>query len=193
MWAAGLTGPKAHPGKYYVRLSVGESSLTESFEILKDKRSMSSKDDLKEQFEFLIGIRDKVTDIHRAIKQIRSTRDQLNSLNGKLDDSHEEISNSIKDVVNRITEIEENLYQTKNRSGQDPLNFPIRLNNKLAHLSSVSGRGNFRPTDQMYGVRDELVELIDLELEKWNKIKESELDKINTMILENNIQLISIN
>jgi len=95
--------------------------------------------------------------------------------------------------VNRITEIEENLYQTKNRSGQDPLNFPIRLNNKLAHLSSVSGRGNFRPTDQMYGVRDELVELIDIELKKWNEIKDSELDKINAMILENNIQLISIN
>ena len=97
MWAAGLIHPKAYPGKYYVRLNVGESSQTESFEILKDKRSMSSKDDLKEQFEFLIGIRDKVTDIHRAIKQIRSTRDQLNSLNGKLDDSQEEISNSIKD------------------------------------------------------------------------------------------------
>ena len=193
MWAAGLTGPKAHPGKYYVRLNVGESSLTESFEILKDKRSMSSKDDLKEQFEFLIGIRDKVTEIHKTIKQIRSTRDQLTSLDGKLDDSHEEISNSIKDVVNRITKIEQNLYQTKNRSGQDPLNFPIRLNNKLAHLSSVAGRGNFRPTDQMYGVRDELVELIDIELKKWNEIKDSELDKINAMILENNIQLISIN
>ena len=154
---------------------------------------MSSKDDLKEQFEFLIGIRDKVTEIHKTIKQIRSTRDQLTSLYGKLDDSHEEISNSIKDVVNKITKIEQNLYQTKNRSGQDPLNFPIRLNNKLAHLSSVAGRGNFRPTDQMYGVRDELVELIDIELKKWNEIKDFELDKINAMILKNNIQLISIN
>tara|TARA_A100000164_G_scaffold321978_1_gene304935 strand:- start:4 stop:585 length:582 start_codon:yes stop_codon:yes gene_type:complete len=193
MWAAGLTGPKAYPGKYYVRLNVGESSLTESFEILKDKRSISSNEDLKEQFEFLIGIRDKITEIHETIKQIRSTRDQLTSLNGKLEDSHEEISNSIKDIVNKITKIEQNLYQTKNRSRQDPLNFPIRLNNKLAHLSSVAGRGNFRPTDQMYGVRDELIELIDIELKKWNEIKVSELDKINTMILENNIQLISIN
>ena len=106
---------------------------------------------------------------------------------------YESISNSIKDIVKRITKIEENLYQTKNRSGQDPLNFPIRLNNKLAHLSSVAGRGNFKPTDQMYGVRDELVKLIDVELQKWNEIKDSELDKINAMILENKIQLISIN
>ena len=193
MWAAGLTGPKSYPGTYYVKLNVGESSMMESFKILKDERSSSSNEDLKEQFEFLIGIRDKVTEIHKTIKQIRSTREQLNSLSSKLDENHEEINNSIKDVVKKITNIEENLYQTKNRSGQDPLNFPIRLNNKLAHLTSVAGRGNFKPTDQMYGVRDELVNLINLELEKWNEIKDSELDKINTMILENNIQLISIN
>ena len=193
MWSAGLTGPKAHPGEYYVKLSVGESSITESFKILKDERSSSSNEDLEEKFEFLIGIRDKVTEIHKTIKQIRSTRDQLNNLNGKLNEDHEQIRNSIKDIIERITNIEENLYQTKNKSGQDPLNFPIRLNNKLAHLSSVAGRGNYKPTDQMYGVRDELVKLIDIELQRWNEIKDSELDKINTMILENNIQLISIN
>ena len=193
MWAAGLTGPKSYPGTYYVKLNVGESSMMESFKILKDERSLSTNEDLREQFEFLIEVRDKVTEIHKTIKQIRSTRDQLHSLIDKLSEKHEEISNSIENVITKITKIEENLYQTKNRSGQDPLNFPIRLNNKLAHLTSVAGRGNFKPTDQMYGVRDELVKLIDVELQKWNEIKDSELDKINSMILKNNIQLISIN
>ena len=193
MWAASLTGPKAHPGNYFVKLNVGESSLMESFKILKDERSISSEADLKEQFEFLIIIRDKVTEIHKTIKQIRSTRNQLDNLNEKLNENNKEMSNSIKNIISKITSIEENLYQTKNRSGQDPLNYPIRLNNKLAHLTSVAGRGNFKPTDQMYGVRDELVKLIDVELQKWNEIKDSELDKINAMIIENNIQLISIN
>ena len=193
MWAAGLTGPKSYPGTYYVKLNVGESTMMESFKILKDERSLSTNEDLREQFEFLIEVRDKVTEIHKTIKQIRSTRDQLHSLSEKLSEKHEEISNSIENVITKITKIEENLYQTKNRSGQDPLNFPIRLNNKLAHLTSVAGRGNFKPTDQMYGVRDELVKLIDVELQKWNEIKDSELDKINSMILKNNIQLISIN
>ena len=193
MWAAGLTGPKSYPGTYYVKLNIGESSMMESFKILKEERSLSTNEDLREQFEFLIEVRDKVTEIHKTIKQIRSTRDQLHSLSDKLGEKHEEISNSIENVITKITKIEENLYQTKNRSGQDPLNFPIRLNNKLAHLTSVAGRGNFKPTDQMYGVRDELVKLIDVELQKWNEIKDSELDKINSMILKNNIQLISIN
>ena len=71
--------------------------------ILKDERSSSSNEDLEEQFEFLIGIRDKVTEIHKTIKQIRSTRDQLNNLNGKLNEDHEQIRNSIKNItINQI-------------------------------------------------------------------------------------------
>ncbi len=193
MWAASLTGPKTYPGKYYVKLTVGDKSQEETFNILKDPRSESSVNDLKEQFEFLMGIRDKVTEIHKSIKQIRSTRDQLNNLKGKLNDNHKELNDMIKSTIESITKIEENLYQTKNRSGQDPLNFPIRLNNKLAHLSSVASNGNFKPTDQMYGVRDELLKEIEAELVKWYKIKDSDLYKINTLIIQNNIQLISIN
>ena len=193
MWAAGLTGPKAYPGSYSVRLKVGDSVLEEQFKILKDPRSSSTNEDLKEQFDFLISVRDKVTEIHKSIVQIRSTRDQLKNLKEKLSDDHIEINKSIDSILERISKIEENLYQTKNRSGQDPLNFPIRLNNKLAHLLSVASRGNFKPTDQMYGVRDELIEKINAQLLKWENIKSSELDKLNATILENNIQLISIN
>ncbi|MDG2342726.1 MAG: glycosyl hydrolase [Cytophagales bacterium] len=193
MWAAGLTGPKAYPGSYSVRLKVGDSVLEEQFKILKDPRSSSTNEDLKEQFDFLISVRDKVTEIHKSIVQIRSTRNQLENLKEKLSDDHIEINKSIDSILERISKIEENLYQTKNRSGQDPLNFPIRLNNKLAHLLSVASRGNFKPTDQMYGVRDELIEKINAQLLKWENIKSSELDKLNATILENNIQLISIN
>ncbi|MEC7857830.1 MAG: glycosyl hydrolase, partial [Bacteroidota bacterium] len=193
MWAAGLTGPKAYPGSYSVRLKVGDSVLEEQFKILKDPRSSSTNEDLKEQFDFLISVRDKVTEIHKSIVQIRSTRDQLKNLKEKLSDDHIEINKSIDSILERISKIEENLYQTKNRSGQDPLNFPIKLNNKLAHLSSVASRGNFKPTDQMYGVRDELIEKINAQLLEWENIKSSELDKLNATVLENNIQLISIN
>ena len=193
MWAAGLTGPKAYPGSYSVRLKVGDSVLEEQFKILKDPRSSSTNEDLKEQFDFLISVRDKVTEIHKSIVQIRSTKDQLKNLKEKLSDEYIEINKSIDSILERISKIEENLYQTKNRSGQDPLNFPIRLNNKLAHLLSVASRGNFKPTDQMYGVRDELIEKINAQLLKWKNIKSSDLDKLNATILENNIQLISIN
>ena len=193
MWAASLRGPIASPGQYYVKLTVNEKSEEQSFNILKDPRSNSTDEDLKEQFDFLLSVRDKVSDIHQTIIDIRSSRSQLIDLKSKISDKYPDMENSIRDVISRITLIEEKLYQTKNRSGQDPLNFPIRLNNKLAHLTSVASVGNFKPTDQMYNVRDELIGLIDKELKMWEDIKENDLVKLNSTILENNIQLITIN
>ena len=193
MWAASLRGPIASPGQYYVKLTVNEKSEEQSFNILKDPRSNSTDEDLKEQFDFLLSVRDKVSDIHQTIIDIRSSRSQLIDLKSKISDKYPDMENSISDVISRITLIEEKLYQTKNRSGQDPLNFPIRLNNKLAHLTSVASVGNFKPTDQMYNVRDELIGLIDKELKMWENIKENDLVKLNSTILENNIQLITIN
>ena len=193
MWAANLRGPKAAPGSYFVRLNINENSIEKWFNILKDPRSNSSIEDLKNQFDFLMSIRDKVTSIHETIIQIKSTRKQLNDLKHKLDENHNELRKDINDVVNKITKIEKTLYQTKNRSGQDPLNFPIKLNNKLAHLASIASAGNYKPTNQMYGVRDKLIQKIDIELNLWNNIKENKLEKINTAIKESNIQLISIN
>lgn len=193
MWAASLRGPIASPGQYYVKLTVNEKSEEQSFNILKDPRSNSTDEDLREQFDFLLSVRDKVSDIHQTIIDIRSSRSQLIDLKSKISGKYPDMENSISDVISRITLIEEKLYQTKNRSGQDPLNFPIRLNNKLAHLTSVASVGNFKPTDQMYNVRDELIGLIDKELKMWEDIKENDLVKLNSTILENNIQLITIN
>ncbi len=193
MWAASLRGPIASPGKYHVKLIVNDESEEQSFNILKDPRSNSTEGDLEEQFNFLLSIRDKVSDIHQTIIDIRLIRSQLNDLKSKISDKYPEVQSTINDIISRITLVEEKLYQTKNRSGQDPLNFPIRLNNKLAHLTSVASVGNFKPTDQMYNVRDELIGLIDVELKMWNNIKENDLVKLNSTILENNIQLITIN
>jgi len=193
MWAASLRGPKAAPGEYSVKLNVDKESIETNFTILKDPRSMSSNNDLKEQFDFLISIRDKINTIHKSIEEIRSTRNQLNNLKDKLNENHTEINGMIDEINTKISKIEKNLYQTKNRSGQDPLNFPIRLNNKLAHLTSVASVGNYKPTDQMYNVRDELLILIDKELESWKSIKSTDLERLNTTIIKNNIQLISIN
>jgi len=45
--------------------------------------------------------------------------------------------------------VEEKIYQVRNRSGQDPLNFPIRVNNRLSTLLSMAEQGDGRPTNNM--------------------------------------------
>ena len=89
-----------------------------------------------------------------------------------------------------MTRIEEELYQTKNRSGQDPLNYPIRLTNKLAYLNGILGNGEYPPTDQAYAVRKEIESLIDAVLTKYQKVKTELIPAFNQLVKEKNIDAI---
>jgi hypothetical protein len=194
MWGGGTYGPMAPPGEYRARLIVGSDSSEVEFTLLKDPRSESSDADLVEKFEFLIETRDKLSETHQCIIDIRSMRDELNALKKKADP---ETDKDLIDLVNKINkemrEIEEALYQTKNRSSQDPLNFPIRLNNKLAGLSGTVSMGNYKPTDQAYRVKEDLIGKIDEQLDKFYRIKEEDLVRLNEMALEAKIPAVKIN
>jgi hypothetical protein len=87
-------------------------------------------------------------------------------------------------LIAKLTGIEEALYQTKNRSSQDPLNYPIRLNNRLAALAGVVAAGEHRPTEQAIAVRDELMPLIDHQLMSLQRLLDNDLPSFNANILD---------
>ena len=78
--------------------------------------------------------------------------------------------------------IEETLYQTKNRSSQDPLNYPIKLTNKLAHLNSLSAIGDYPPTNQAVEYKKEVVGEIDRELMKLKTIFNEAIPRYNELV-----------
>ena len=123
---------------------------------------------------------------------MRSVKSQLMNFKSKIK-NNEKLILKINSLNDEISLIENELYQTKNKSGQDPLNYPIRLNNKLAHLTSVASNGNYKPTNQMIEVKNELIERIDEKLNSWHSIKNSNLKDLNIEIRNSNIDLISIN
>ncbi len=170
MWAGNLRGPRVPPGMYSVKITHDGNSEEQEFEVLADPRYESTQEDLEAQYEFMLGVRDKLTETHRTIKLIRNYRSELDSLESK--------PANLDEIQKSLTEIEETLYQTKNKSRQDPLNFPIRLNNKLAHLNSIVGAGSYKPTDQSVEVRDELVEKIDVQLAEFRRIESEEISKL---------------
>ncbi len=184
LWAGGTQGPKAVPGPYQARLIVGEDSTTVSFEILKDPRASSTQGNLEAQFDFLLQVREKLTETHRAIQKIRDIRNQIKTMTGRLKDEagSKEIQIAGKELIVKMTKIEEALYQTKNQSRQDPLNFPIRLNNKLSALASVVSIGDYPPTDQAIAVKDEMMTRIDAELEKWDETVKNDLPTFNRLV-----------
>ncbi len=193
MWSGRVTGPSAMPGSYKVKLTVDGQSMEVPFEILPDPRATASQADYKAQFDFLISVRDKLTETHLAIKQIREVREQINKVTKPMKDNedYKSIVEESKRILEEMKTIEEALYQTQNQSGQDPLNFPIRLNNKLAHLSSQAGFGNNPPTAQAEGVRKDVTKAIDQELTSLTKIMEQDIPALNQQIKDAGIDFIS--
>ena len=118
----------------------------------------------------------------------------MNDLMDKIkgDERYEDVIESGKALLDKMRLIEEALYQTKNRSGQDPLNYPIRLNNKLAALLGVAGGGEYRPTAQSETVRRQLTDQIDGELDKLQKIMSNDLPDFNNLVKRKSVDAIII-
>ncbi|MEM1215470.1 MAG: glycosyl hydrolase [Bacteroidota bacterium] len=192
MWWAGVGGPKAKPGDYQVELKVGEETQRQDFTILADPRSEATEEDIAAQFDFMKDVQDKVSQAHQAIIDLRDIKAQVGGFVDRLPEGeqHAALREQAKSLQEELTAVEESLYQTQNRSRQDPLNFPVRLTNKLAHLNSLVGIGDFRPTAQAYAVKEEMETLIDEELATYRRVVSEDLPTLNRLIRESQIDLI---
>jgi photosystem II stability/assembly factor-like uncharacterized protein len=181
LWWASLQGPSAVPGNYKVALNVNGETQTSTFTILADPRSESTLADMKNQFEFIKDVNKTMDDAHKSIKKIRSINEKLSAFQAqyKDNDNVKELVEKSKMLQEKFSEIEKALYQTKNRSGQDPLNFPIKLTNKLGHLNSLVSMGDFAPTEQDIAVKNELTKAINTQLSTFNTLVDNEIKAFN--------------
>jgi photosystem II stability/assembly factor-like uncharacterized protein len=195
MWGGGTRGPAAPPGKYELRLTVGDKLLTQPFEIAKDPRLSSDQAAFDKQFKLLVDIRDKVTEVHDAVNQIRDIRKQMDGAVERLKSAggeHEEASEAAKPIDKKLTEIEEALIQVKAKSSQDPLNFPIKLNNKIAALSGVVASSDFAPTDGVYDVFAALCAELEVFVRVLNAVIEEDVTAFNKLMAKQAVPAVII-
>ncbi len=194
LWSGETQGPRVVPGTYQVKLTVGDKTLTQSFEVKKDPRLSTTQQDFVKQYEFLLKVRDKLTETNEAIIQIRDVKKQLDDASSRFKDQAEakNVVDTAKSLKEKLTAIEEELYQTKNRSSQDPLNFPIKLNNKLAALGDTAGDSDYAPTSQAYAVYQEVSTKIDVQLQKLNEVLSTDLTQFNQFVKEKNVPAIML-
>ncbi len=192
LWWGSLKGPKAVPGNYKIKLTVDTIEQIQDFKIFQDLRSPAIKEDIKAQFDFISEIQDKLTASHTAIKNIRDIKKQLKNYTNRLPDNDEmkPIHDSAIAIDSSLTVIEEALYQTKNESPQDPLNYPIKLTNKLAHLNSLMRVGDYPPTDQAVAVKEELSAQIDQYLGQYKDILKNEIPAFNKLVKRKKVDAI---
>jgi photosystem II stability/assembly factor-like uncharacterized protein len=194
LWSGETRGPKLSPGSYQVKLTVDGKSWTQNFEIKPDPRLTTTPADYARQVELGLKIRDKLSETHNAIIQIRDVRRQVEDLLKRVAGQPGfKVVNDAGTALNKsLTAIEETLYQTKNQSNQDPLNYPIRLNNKLAALGGVVGSAEAAPNAQSYAVYDELVTQIDAQLQKLAQVMKSDVPAFNQLVRDQSIPAVVI-
>ncbi len=174
-------GPKAPLGNYKVRMKVGDVEQTMEFAIKMDPNLKGiTPDDLQEQFELATKIKNRTSAANEAVIKIRNLRKQLNTYKDELKSS--EFNNAITPLASKMAQIEEDLYQVKNQSGQDPLNFPIKLNNRLASLRRSLEDGDAKPTDGAYLVFKELSAELDGLLNDLEQTLQLHLPKVNSIL-----------
>ena len=193
-WSASFDGAKAVPGEYKVVLEKNQLSEEQDFTILPDPRSEVSISQMKKQFDFINNINKTVDRAHRAIKNIRIICKKLKDFVDNYSDvqKYSDLMNKAKSLSKSLNDVEKTLYQTQNKSAQDPLNFPIRLTNKLGYLNSLVANSDFPPTNQDELVRIELTNKVNFCLSTYDKLISEDLENFNKAFAELNLDYLTI-
>ena len=184
------TGPKVTPGKYDVVLTYNNETFKREFEIVKDPRVKITQDDYEKQLSFLLRVRDEVSKANQIIIDIRKIKNDLDFLLQKVKGKDQIIQLIIK-YKKELDVIENNIHMTKNQSRQDPLNYGIRINNRIAFLLADSQRGDYPPTNQSLEFFESIKEELNIEISNFKKVLNTYTMQINNMIEDNAIKFIS--
>jgi photosystem II stability/assembly factor-like uncharacterized protein len=180
----GLNGPTGGPGDYTVRMTVGTAApQTQVVHVNKGATTTASEADVREQVAFLLRIRDTVSAANNVVRTIRNIRAQLDSVKAKATAPSAANYLALAKALNdSMTKVEEALYQTKNQAGEDPLNFPIRLNNQVGALSGFVSSGERRPPQQAYDVWNTLVPQLNVQLLRFKRMMATQLPAVNAVL-----------
>ena len=190
MWAASSRGPLAPPGPYQVRLTADGVTQTRPFRIERETRLLKdvTDSDLQAQFDLAMQVRNKASQANDAILLIRGIKGQVDERIKKLDvgKTGKKPSPTLlaaRSFNDKLSAVEGEIYQVKNQSSQDPLNFPIKTNNRLASLLRVAVSGEGRPTGNVEPIFGELVAELRAETERLDKVIADQLTSFNSMLL----------
>ena len=197
LWAGTVRGPRAIPGSYQVRLTAYGKTQTQKFEIEKDPRLATTPEQFQAQLALELQLRDKLSQTNDAIIRIRDVRHQIDELTDRVKAAGDTQKSKLvvdraKEVTDELTAVEEALYQTKNRASEDPLNFPIRLNNKLAALYASLQSADAQPTASEEAVYEDLATGINAQIAKLKQIMETGIPALNKLVREQDIPAVAV-
>jgi hypothetical protein len=185
LWSGRGGAPRPAPGDYEVTVTLGEHARTVTGRLAKDPRSPATVEELQARYRLARDCGAVVTRAHDAIAQVRSLRDQMAAVAGRADgEAKAKLDAEREKVAARLTAVEEALYQTKSKSGQDPLNYPIRLTDKLLSVMSAVDGAEFGPTAGQRAVAAELTAAIEAQLAALQAARDEGIAAFNRLAHE---------
>jgi hypothetical protein len=155
--------------------------MNQALLVKRDPRSGATDADLVAQTKLALQLRDRMTEADDAVKRIRSVKEQIDERAPKMANV-KEFATLSKSFTDSLGSVEDSVYQTRNKSGEDPLNFPVRLNNQIAALMGFVTSGDRRPPPQAYQVFETVSPKLDTQLGRYDKSVKLYLDKINALL-----------
>jgi photosystem II stability/assembly factor-like uncharacterized protein len=178
LWGGATNGPPAPPGRYTIRLTADNKTLTQPLVVKRDPMHEATDAELQAQFALAIQLRDKLSEANSAVVQIRDVKRQVTDRLGKSQDS--QLKSAGDKLTNDLSGVEQDIYQVKNQSGQDPLNFPIRVNNRLASLLGVVTRADAKPIASAYPIFNDLKAELKVQTDRLQEVLRTDLPVFNT-------------
>lgn len=193
LWNGAPGAVTTSPGNYTAVIRVDKDSIEVPFTILPDPNYVCSQDDYEKQQAFLLQVQVKFNEVMKGIKDIRLAKQQMNDFVAKQDTAcPAEIKKMADSLSLALTSIEEKLHQTKAKSGQDVLNFPIRLDDKISGVFGIASSGNMAPSKQSIAVYSELAGQADVELAKINVIIKDGIKAFNNLIITKGLPVVVV-
>jgi photosystem II stability/assembly factor-like uncharacterized protein len=187
-WAADTTiGPLSPLGAYSVRLTADGKTLSQPFTIRKDVRLTTvTAADIAEEFRLGTRVVQRTSDADQAVINIGRCTSQIDDRVRQANDPKVTTSGGALD--SRLGTVAQAIHQDKSKAPEDPLKYPIRLNDKIDALLFVIESADSRPTDQTYAVFKLLSQQLGVQLSTLRDIVKHDVSRFDRLVRQHGLQ-----
>lgn len=184
-------GPIVPPGTYSVRLTADGKSRTVTLELKPDPRVKFDPSAIAREYDLELKIRDRLSELHQAINQIRATRIQLRALSRLSNEPQfKPLLTTTQEIEKKMSPVEGEMLQVKVKSTESMLNYPSMIDERLHSLAGTVESADTEPTEQSYAVFEELSQQLDVQLTQWKQIVAHDIPALNDLIRTQNVPVI---
>ena len=160
---------------------------------MRNPEADATDEDLREQFDLLIRIRDKVSETYEAANRIARVRGQVDSWVARATDesAKDAVSAAADEIKGKLDAVDGEIVQRDTLGGVDRLSKPSKLDAKIREIAFVPSSAEYRPTKQAYEVFEDLSGRLDVQFEALQEIIDNDLPKFVDIIHELEIPAIN--